>query len=70
MKGTLLGVIKKSTMEVLGVPLSWMSSLNSNNNVREVIPDGLTFTELLYTELIKGSLSRTWKAYNYHDHKI
>ena len=46
-KGTLLGVIKKSTMEVLEVPISRMSSLNSINNVREVIPDGLTFTELL-----------------------
>ena len=46
-KGTLFGVIKKSTMKVLEVPISRMSSLNSINNVREVIPDGLNFTELL-----------------------
>ena len=46
-KGTLLGVIKQSNMEVLEVPVNWKSPSNSINNVHNVIPAGLTFTELL-----------------------
>ena len=44
-KGTLLGVIKKSKMEVSEVPIGWLSPLNSINTVQEVIPDGLSFKE-------------------------
>jgi hypothetical protein len=46
-KGTLLGVIKKSKLAIQEVPVQCVSFSNVVNSVHDVVPSGLTFTELL-----------------------